>query len=193
MKSVTVFCGSSSGSNSVYATQAMLLGTALARRKIRLIYGGAKIGLMGIIADAVLKEGGEVVGILPQFLSSKEIAHRGLTQLIMVDSMHQRKTKMHELSDGVIALPGGFGTLEELFEMLTWAQLGLHQNPIGLLNVDGYYDHLISLADSMVNRGFLREINQKMLLTSNSVVGLLEKMESYSAPVVSKWITEEDV
>jgi uncharacterized protein (TIGR00730 family) len=136
MKSVTVFCGSSSGSNSVYATQAMLLGTALAHRKIRLIYGGAKIGLMGIIADAVLKEGGEVVGILPQFLSSKEIAHRGLTQLIMVDSMHERKTKMHELSDGVIALPGGFGTLEELFEMLTWAQLGLHQNPIGLLNVD---------------------------------------------------------
>jgi uncharacterized protein (TIGR00730 family) len=193
MKSVTVFCGSSSGSNSVYATQAMLLGTALAHRKIRLIYGGAKIGLMGIIADAVLKEGGEVVGILPQFLSSKEIAHRGLTQLIMVDSMHERKTKMHELSDGVIALPGGFGTLEELFEMLTWAQLGLHQNPIGLLNVDGYYDHLISLADSMVNRGFLREINQKMLLTSNSVAGLLEKMESYSAPVVSKWITEQDV
>jgi uncharacterized protein (TIGR00730 family) len=193
MKSVTVFCGSNSGSDSVYTTQAMLLGEALAHRKIRLVYGGAKVGLMGTIADAVLRGGGEVIGVLPQFLSSKEIAHKGLTELIMVESMHQRKTKMHELSDGVIALPGGFGTLEELFEMLTWAQLGLHRNPIGLLNVDGYYNYLIDLIYSMVTKGFLKEVNQKMLLTSNSVGGLLETMESYTAPIVSKWITEEDV
>jgi uncharacterized protein (TIGR00730 family) len=193
MKSVTVFCGSSSGSENVYSAAAEFLGTSLAEQKIRLIYGGAKVGLMGIIADAVLKAGGEVVGVIPRFLRSKEIAHEGLSELILVETMHERKTKMHELSDGVIALPGGFGTLEELFEMLTWAQLGLHRHPIGLLNIQGYYDHLIILIQGMVDKGFLKAVNQEMLLSSTSVPELLMTMRRYVAPVVGKWITEDKV
>lgn len=193
MKSVTVFCGSSAGSDDVYKRETALLGKTLAERKIRLIYGGAKVGLMGSVADAVLDEGGEVVGVLPRFLRSKEIAHEGLTDLILVESMHERKTKMHQLSDGIIALPGGFGTLEELFEMLTWAQLGLHKNPIGLLNVNGYYDSLNILVQSMVDKGFLKEVNQKMLLSHNNVIELLEAMTNYVAPAIGKWITEDKV
>src|SRR5687768_1380717 len=137
MKSVAIFCGSSSGSDSIYYSQAAMLGKILAHRKIQIVYGGAKVGLMGAVADGALKEGGKVIGVLPNFLKSKEIAHTGLTDLILVESMHERKLKMHELSDGIIALPGGFGTLEELFEMLTWSQLGLHKKPIGLLNING--------------------------------------------------------
>jgi hypothetical protein len=193
MKSVTVFCGSSAGSDDVYIREAAILGKTLAERKIRLIYGGAKVGLMGTVAEAVLDAGGEVVGVLPRFLRSKEIAHEGLTELILVESMHERKTKMHQLSDGVIALPGGFGTLEELFEMLTWAQLGLHKNPIGLLNVNGYYDSLNILVQGMVDKGFLKLANQKMLLSSNNVFHLLEVMNNYVAPAIGKWITEDKV
>ena len=193
MKSVTVFCGSSAGSDDIYVREAALLGKTLAEKKIRLIYGGAKVGLMGSVADAALDAGGEVVGVLPRFLRSKEIAHEGLTELILVESMHERKTKMHQLSDGVIALPGGFGTLEELFEMLTWAQLGLHKNPIGLLNVNGYYDSLNILVQGMVDKGFLKLANQKMLLSSNNVFHLLEVMNNYVAPVVGKWITDDKV
>jgi uncharacterized protein (TIGR00730 family) len=193
MKSITVFCGSSIGSEHIYAEQAELLGKSLAERKIRLIYGGAKVGLMGIVADAVLRTGGEVTGVLPRFLKSKEIAHEGLTQLILVESMHERKLKMHELSDGVIALPGGFGTLEELFEMLTWAQLGLHPYPVGLLNVNDYYAHLILLMQHMADKGFLKAVNQKMLLSSEDIPELLTKMSNYVAPVVGKWIAEDQV
>jgi uncharacterized protein (TIGR00730 family) len=193
MKSVTVFCGSSSGSEDIYRLEAEHLGKMLAERKINLIYGGAKVGLMGVVAGAVLAAGGRVIGVLPKFLRSKEIAHENLTELIMVDSMHERKTRMHELSDGVIALPGGFGTLEELFEMLTWAQLGLHKNPIGLLNVNGYYDALIKLIQNMVDKGFLKPVNEKMLLSSNNVIELLQKMNNYVAPEVGKWITDDKV
>jgi len=193
MKSITVFCGSSSGFESVYQTQAILLGKTLAENNIRIIYGGAKVGLMGAVADAALSNGGEVVGVLPHFLRSKEIAHRGLTELILVESMHERKIKMHELSDGVIALPGGFGTLEELFEILTWAQLGLHKKPIGLLNIDGYYDQLTMLLQHMVDKGFLKETNQHMLLASSDPDQLLKKMRDYTAPVVAKWITDDEV
>ncbi len=148
---------------------------------------------MGTVANAVLEAGGEVIGVLPRFLRSKEIAHDELTELILVESMHERKTKMHQLSDGVIALPGGFGTLEELFEMITWAQLGLHKNPMGLLNVNGYYDSLIVLIQSMVDKGFLKTINQKMLLSSNDVLELLRKMKEYIAPDVGKWISDDKV
>ncbi len=193
MKSVTVFCGSSAGSEDIFRREAEHLGKALAEQNIRLIYGGAKVGLMGAVANAVLEAGGEVIGVLPRFLRSKEIAHDELTELILVESMHERKTKMHQLSEGVIALPGGFGTLEELFEMLTWAQLGLHKNPMGLLNVNGYYDSLIVLIQSMVEKGFLKIVNQKMLLSANDVLELLRKMKEYIAPDVGKWISDDKV
>lgn len=191
LKSITVFCGASKGNEEIYKEQAVLLGKALAKHKIRLIYGGARIGIMGAVADAVLKNGGEVIGVIPAFLKSKEVAHDALTQLITVQSMHERKARMNELCDGVIALPGGYGTLEELFEMLTWAQLGLHSKPIALLNTNGYYDSLNDMIEAMVKKGFLSNQNQLMLLTSNSVEEILEKMQNYSAPFVPKWINEE--
>ncbi|HEY5825706.1 MAG TPA: TIGR00730 family Rossman fold protein [Cyclobacteriaceae bacterium] len=193
MKSVTVFCGSSSGTDPIYRSQAAKLGATLAQQDIRIIYGGAKVGLMGSIAGAALSEGGKVVGVIPRFLRSKEIAHEGLTELIMVESMHERKTKMHELCDGIIALPGGFGTLEELFEILTWAQLGLHKKPIGLLNVNGFYDHLKKLLLTMVDEGFLKGINYNMLLISDDINDLLSQMKRYIAPVTPKWISEDEV
>lgn len=193
MKSVTVFCGSSSGTDPIYRSQAAMLGATLAQQNIRVIYGGAKVGLMGAVAHAALSEGGKVVGVIPRFLRSKEIAHEGLTDLIMVESMHERKTKMQELCDGMIALPGGFGTLEELFEILTWAQLGLHKKPIGLLDVDGFYDHLKKLLLTMVEKGFLKEINYNMLLISDDINDLLGQMKRYIAPVIPKWISEEEV
>src|SRR5688572_4414548 len=193
MKSVTVFCGSSNGTDPIYRSQAALLGKTLAERKIEIIYGGAKVGLMGAVADAALSAGGKVTGVIPRFLRSKEIAHAGLTDLILVESMHERKTKMHELCDGIIALPGGFGTLEELFEILTWAQLGLHKKPIGLLDINGFYDHLKKLLRTMVDKGFLKEINYDMLLISDDINDLLNQMKQYIAPVIPKWISEEEV
>ncbi len=193
IKRITVFCGSSLGNEDIYKLQATLLGKTLAKLNIELVYGGAKIGLMGAVADGALSEGGKVIGVLPKFLRSKEIAHEGLTQLILVDSMHERKTKMNELCDGVIALPGGFGTLEEFFEMLTWGQLGLHQKPIAILNINGFYDSLIALVQTMVDKGLLKEVNQKMLLVSNDVDDLLNKMRSYVPPIIGKWINEETV
>ena len=193
MKRVTVFCGSSDGNQDSYKAQAMSLGQTLAGQNIGLVYGGAKIGLMGAVADGCLMKGGTVIGVLPTFLSAKEIAHEGLTELILVESMHERKLKMNELCDGVIALPGGFGTMEELFEMLTWAQLGLHGKPIGLLNVDGFYNSLITMIQEMVDHGFLKEINRQMLLVSHDMDDLLRQMTNYKAPAVGKWITKETV
>jgi uncharacterized protein (TIGR00730 family) len=192
MKKITVFCGSSFGSDPAFKDQASLLGATLAQLGMTLIYGGANVGLMGAVADGALAHSGEVVGVLPNFLKSKEIAHQGLTKLILVESMHERKTIMNELCDGVIALPGGFGTLEETFEMLTWAQLGLHKKPIGILNINGYYDSLIDLLQSMVKNGLLKEINYHMVLISNNTNDLLEKMKSYTAPNVGKWIEEKN-
>jgi uncharacterized protein (TIGR00730 family) len=193
MKRIAVFCGSSAGNEDNYRSQATLLGKTLAKQNIELVYGGAKVGLMGLIADGVLSEGGKVIGVLPNFLRSKEIAHTRLTELILVESMHERKTKMNDLCDGVIALPGGFGTLEELFEMLTWAQLGLHRKPIALLNTDGFYDALNILIQNMVDKGLLKEVNQRMLLVSDNIDDLLDKMKKYVAPAVAKWITEDTV
>src|SRR3990170_6208615 len=191
MKSISVFCGSSMGIDPVYISQAILLGKTLAKQNIQLVYGGARVGLMGAVADGVLNNHGKVIGVLPYFLKSKEIAHEGLTELILVESMHERKMKMHELCDGIIALPGGFGTLEELFEMLTWGQLGLHKKPVGLLNVNGFYDNLNLLLQTMVHQGFLKEINFKMLLLSNDIDNLLHQMNTYVAPEVGKWISKE--
>lgn len=193
MKSITVFCGSSFGSDDLYKGQATLLGQTLAKQNIQLIYGGANVGLMGAVADGVLKEGGKAIGVLPHFLQSKEIAHQNLTELILVETMHERKTKMNDLCDGVIVLPGGYGTLEEFFEMITWAQLGLHKKPIAILNIDGFYDDLIKLVQKMVDKGFLKQINQEMLLVSDSIDELLEKMRNYHAPIVGKWISHEEV
>jgi uncharacterized protein (TIGR00730 family) len=193
MKRMTVFCGSSIGTQDIYKYQATLLGQTLAKRNIELVYGGANVGLMGAVADGVLNQGGRVTGVLPRFLRSKEIAHHGLTELILVDSMHERKTKMNELCDGVIALPGGFGTLEELFEMLTWAQLGLHQKPIAILNSEGFYDSLLALLETMVENGFLKKENHQMLLVSSNIDDLLNKMDTYVAPTVGKWINKENV
>lgn len=178
MKKITVFCGSSFGSEEIYKEQAELLGKTLAKQNIGLVYGGANVGLMGAVADGALSENGTVIGVLPNFLRSKEIAHKGLTELILVESMHERKTKMSDLCDGVIALPGGFGTLEELFEMLTWAQLGLHKKPIGILNINGFYDALIELLKVMVEKGLLKDANKEMLLVSNNIEDLLEKMKN---------------
>jgi len=193
MKRITVFCGSSFGTEDIYRSQAMALGKSLAQKGIELVYGGANVGLMGTIADGVLSEGGRVTGVLPHFLQSKEIAHEGLTELILVDSMHERKTKMNDLCDGVIALPGGFGTLEEFFEMLTWAQLGLHKKPIAVLNIDGFYDALNVLIQVMVDKGFLKAVNQEMLLVSDNIDELLTKMSEYVAPEVGKWISKKMV
>lgn len=189
MNSIVVYCGSSAGHDPVYMEQATLLGAALAQKNLALVYGGAKVGLMGAVADGVLNAGGKAIGVLPHFLQQKELAHAGLTELILVDTMHERKTKMNELCDGVIALPGGFGTMEELFEMLTWGQLGLHRKPIGLLNTNGFYDDLMSLARNMSEKGFLTAENRDMLLCSNDINDLLSQLENYEPPTRSKWIT----
>lgn len=191
MKRIAVFCGSSSGTEAVFEQEARLFGQKLARKHIELVYGGANVGLMGALANATLSEGGKVIGVIPTFLKSKEIAHLGLTELHIVASMHERKTKMNDLCDGAVALPGGFGTLEELFEMLTWGQLGLHRKPVGILNVNGFYDDLLQLMDTMVEKGFLKEIYRKIVLISESADDLLVQMQSYEAPKVGKWITRE--
>ena len=193
MKRITVFCGSSFGTEEIYKEQATLLGKTLAKQNIELVYGGANVGLMGAVADGVLNAGGKAIGVLPNFLRSKEIAHLGLTELILVESMHERKTKMSDLCDGVIALPGGFGTLEELFEMLTWAQLGLHKKPIAILNIDGFYDSLIELTKVMVEKGLLKEANQQMLLLNDNIDDLLQQMKNYVAPTTGKWIEKDKV
>lgn len=191
MNSITIFCGSSYGSSDNFRIQAVELGKQLAKQNIKLVYGGAKVGLMGSVADGALNENGIVIGVLPEFLMKKEVAHEGLTELILVDTMLERKTKMNDLCDGVIALPGGFGTLDELFEMLTWGQLGLHKKPIGILNVDGFYDHLINLLDNMVDKELLKKANRDLLLVSDNIEDLLTKMKHYKAPKVTKWISKE--
>ena len=188
MKSIAVFCGSSSGNNGIYEEQAVLLGETLAQKRIQLIYGGGKVGLMGVIANAALGAGGHVTGVIPGFLQTREVAHDNLTEMFRVDSMHERKALIDKLCDGVIAMPGGFGTLDELFEMLTWGQLGLHQKPVGLLNINGYFSHILKAIETMVNEGFLKEINRDMVLVCEDIHDLLHKMSTYRAPDVPKWI-----
>lgn len=192
MKRITVFCGSNFGTDEIYEKQAFRLGEILAQRHIGLVYGGANVGLMNAVAEGTLSKGGEVTGVLPVFIKDKGIAHKNLSELIIVNTMHERKTKMNELSDGVIALPGGFGTLEEFFETLTWGQLGLHRKPVGLLNINGFYDSLKILAQTMVEKGFLKEANRKMLLISDDIEKLIDQMENYIAPDIDKWIIREN-
>ncbi|TAE27871.1 MAG: TIGR00730 family Rossman fold protein [Candidatus Kapaibacterium sp.] len=191
MKRVSVFCGSSFGATGVYKDIAFELGKTLAEQGIGLVYGGANVGLMGAVADGALSKNGEVIGVLPHFLQRRELAHTRLAELHLVETMHERKLKMNELCDGVIALPGGMGTLEELFEMLTWGQLGLHSKPVALLNVAGFYDTLIAFLQETVQKGFLREENRSMLLVGSSVRDTLEQMRSYQPQVVAKWISPQ--
>lgn len=193
MKSIVVFCASSFGNSPVYEAVATQVGQTFAQQGIQLVYGGGKVGLMGAVANGALAAGGEVIGVIPHFLNSKEREHTGVTKLIMVDTMHDRKRLMNEYAEGVIALPGGFGTLEELFEMITWGQLGLHRKPVGLLNTNGYYDHLIRFVEHMVNEGLLRQENRDMLLVADTIDELLDKMERYDAPLVPKWIQKDEV
>jgi uncharacterized protein (TIGR00730 family) len=191
MQSIAVYCGSNLGIDPVYREKAIELGKLLASNQITLIYGGARIGMMGAIAEAALSAGGNVIGVIPDFLKIKEVAHEGLTEMITVKSMHERKTIMYEKADGLIAMPGGFGTMEELFEMLTWAQLGLHSKPIGLLNAGGFYHPLIEMVEKMVQQAYLKQVYRDMLLVSGHPVLLLEKMSTYQAPKVSKWISPD--
>ncbi|WP_199590165.1 TIGR00730 family Rossman fold protein [Bremerella cremea] len=188
MDSLCVFCGSASGSRPVYTEVASELGRLLAQRKIRLVYGGGKVGMMGAVADAVLAAGGEVVGVIPGALVERELAHHGVNELIVVDSMHQRKAKMAELSDGFLALPGGFGTLEELFEVVTWAQLGFHHKPCGLLNVAGFFDALLAMLDHAHDEAFLYQGNRELLLTANEPNAILEQLIAAHPPQNPRWI-----
>jgi hypothetical protein len=190
MKRIAVFCGSSTGSRPEYIRLAEDLGSAMATRKIELIYGGGGIGLMGILADAVLSGKGSVTGYIPDFFNRKDVAHNGLKELIYVPSMHERKLRMANAADGFIALPGGFGTMDELFEIITWGQLDLHRKPVGLLNVAGYYDDLLRFIDKMYAEGFLREAHHGMLIRETSPKALLDKMQAYQAPDQSKWIDQ---
>jgi uncharacterized protein (TIGR00730 family) len=182
LKRICVFCGSSSGVDSAYAEAAQAFGRLLCLRGIELVYGGGHVGLMGALADACLSAGGRVIGVIPQALKDREIAHSGLSELRVVSSMHERKSVMAELSNAFVALPGGYGTWEELFEMLTWSQLGIHRKACGLLNVNGYYDPLLQFADRAVSDGFLREANRNLLLSDVDSERLLDRVSSYSAP-----------
>jgi hypothetical protein len=193
VKRIAVFCGANIGNNDIYKKEAYTLGQYLSAHNIGVVFGGGKIGMMGAVADGAMDNGGEVIGVIPDFLRSKEIAHTGITEMIEVDSMHVRKTKMYELTDGIIIMPGGFGTLDELFEILTWGQLGLHTKPIAILNIQGYFDHLLAFVDNMVNQGFLKQENADMLLVSSDMDVLLTKMRNYKAPATGKWIKSDQV
>jgi hypothetical protein len=187
MRRVCVYCGSNTGQRPGYAAAARELADVLIRHELELVYGGADKGIMGILADAMLERGGKVHGVIPQMLTEKELAHQGLTELHVVASMHARKTMMAALSDGFIAMPGGYGTLEEIIEIITWGQLRFHDKPCGLLNIDGYFDHLLAYLDHANKEGFLRTENRDMLLVDASPVGLIQKFERYTAPHVEKW------
>ena len=185
---ICVYCGSNSGARVDYANAARNLADVLVRHDLELVYGGATKGITGVLADVVLEQGGRVHGVMPKILVDNEIAHTGLTELHVVSSMHERKTMMAALSDGFIALPGGFGTLEELIEILTWGQLRFHDKPCGLLNVRGYFDGLLAYLDHAQREGFVRAENRQMLLCDDDAEGLIRQFERYTAPRVDKWI-----
>lgn len=188
MKRVCVFCGSNSGSRAAYLKATQALGQALARRGIGLVYGGGRVGLMGALADAVLVKGGEVIGVIPKAMVVKELAHRGLADLRVVGSMHERKALMADLADAFVALPGGYGTLEEFCEVLTWSQLGLHRKPCGLLNIAGFYDPLLALFDHASTEQFVRPVHRSMVLVEQDPDCLLDLLANYQPPVLEKWI-----
>ena len=187
MKSICVFCGSNYGNDMEYRQAARELGKFLANKKISLIYGGGKAGLMGEIADAVLSHKGHVIGIIPKFLKDMELAHENISELFIVDTMHTRKAKMYELADGFIVMPGGYGTYEELFEVLSWLQIGIHNKPIGLLNVNGFFDPLIKMLEHTVDKGFAKPENLKLIISAGNVATLYQLMENFKPNLVNKW------
>ena len=188
MKSVSIFCGSSKGDSKLYVETASIVGRFFADKNIDIIFGGGQVGLMGEVANSALTHGGKVIGVIPEFLKTKEVAHFGLSELITTKNMHERKMLMYDLSEGFLVLPGGFGTLDELFEITTWAQLGRHRKPIGILNVNGYFDPLILMIEKMVSEGFLNTKNSELVLVDNNIESLYLKMVNYEPVQVPKWI-----
>lgn len=191
MKSIAVFCGSSSGNDPYIVKESYELGVTMAKENITLVYGAAKIGIMGRVAEAVLEHQGKVIGVIPKFLRTKEIVNDALTELIVTENMHDRKIIMYEKSDGFIIVPGGFGTMDEFFEITTWGQLGLHTKPIGILNINGYYDALIAQCKTMVERGFLKQENLDAVVIDTTIDGLLDKMNNYVPLPAPKWLKKE--
>jgi uncharacterized protein (TIGR00730 family) len=191
--SLCVYCGSNTGADPEFAAATRAMAALLAGRGIRVVYGGGAVGLMGVLADAALAEGGEVVGVIPQALMDREIGHKGLTELHVVGTMHERKALMAELADGFVALPGGVGTLEELVEVYTWSQLGLHRKPLGLLNVSGYYDGLAAFLDHAVREQFLRPEHRAVLVVESEPEALLERLEQAEPPRLVKWLNPSRV
>ena len=193
MKSICVFCGANFNGDPNLLEAVNNLATVMVDRDISLVFGGGRVGVMGLIADAVLKRGGKAIGVIPQFLMDKEVGHTGLTELIITENMHQRKQKMSEISDGVITLPGGFGTLEEFFEMLTWLQLGLHKNPIGLLNIGGFYDPLLLQMDVMVQHRFLKPVNRQLVQSHSNPSDLIDMMADFNATPDEVWFHDRNL
>ncbi len=189
---ICIFCGSNPGRLPIYLEAATALGTALAKAGIGVVYGGASVGLMGAVADSALASGGEVIGVIPQSLVAKELSHKGLTELHVTASMHERKAMMADLSDGFIALPGGVGTLEELFEIWTWAQLGFHKKGVGVLNIGGFYDPLIAFLDHVAGERFMQPQHRGMLLVEDTPEKMIAALKAYEAPVVTKWIDRKE-
>jgi uncharacterized protein (TIGR00730 family) len=191
MRRICVFCGSSVGNDAAYADAAQAMGKLIARRGLGLVYGGGNVGLMGVIADAAIAHGGEVIGVIPRSLADREIAHTGITELRVVDSMHTRKAMMAELSDGFVAMPGGVGTFEEFFEVVTWTQLGLHRKPSGLLNVRGFYTPLAAFIDQAVSNGFIKPVHRAAIVVDDDPERLLDTLATIDVPDVPKWIRRD--
>ena len=193
MKSICVFCGANFNGDPGLAEVVDQLAQVMVSRNISLIFGGGRVGVMGMMADAILKKGGKAIGVIPEFLLNKEVGHTGLTELHIVENMHQRKQMMNDLCDGIITLPGGFGTLEEFFEVLTWLQLGLHQKPIGVLNVNGFYDFLLKQMDVMVEQQFLKPVNRELVITSANPVELVNLMDGFDAKPDDVWFKDRNL
>ena len=193
MKSISVFCGSSEGNDNYIISQSYSVGAEFAKNDITLVYGAARIGIMGQVAKGVIDNNGKTIGVIPEFLKLKEVYHRNLSELIVTENMHQRKVIMYEKSDGFIILPGGFGTMDEFFEITTWGQLGLHSKPIGILNLNGFYDDLIALGNTMVKKGFLKQSNFEAVVIDTTIKGLLDKMNNYKALSFPKWLNKEQI
>ncbi|CAM8645153.1 COG1611 Predicted Rossmann fold nucleotide-binding protein [Oxalobacteraceae bacterium] len=191
LRKICVYCGASSGHASIHAAAARLLGTTLANQQISLVYGGGRVGLMGIVADAVMNAGGHVIGVIPKALMDTEVGHQHISQLLIVKDMHERKALMAEHADAFIALPGGLGTLEELFETLTWAQLGFHEKPIGLLNVNGFYNGLVAFIAHQVREGFVREEHARLLFSETDASALIEQLQSFEMPEGVSWLSRQ--
>ena len=193
MKAICVFCGANFNGDPVLKQAVELLAEVMVAKNISLVYGGGKVGVMGLLADAVLSRGGEVIGVIPQFLMDKEVGHTGITKLHIVENMHQRKQMMNDLCDGIIMLPGGFGTLEEFFEVLTWLQLGLHNHPVGVLNINGFYDALLTQMDVMVEQRYLKPANRKLVLTSADPIELVSLMENIDIKPDEVWFRDRNL